>query len=448
MQHIIRTITITIYCLCSVFSSAQINPTTNKISVDVSTQPQSTSFNYDSCFAIGKKLGMTQTGLFQVWTSLETSPLTYNFTIFDIANSYYPAQNMAIDLTLAPIATNVLEVPSDLMTTAFSSTVMINRFKRLLDSVKVHIPNVTLSSLVIGSEHDVYLGSNTAKWNEYTIFYNAVSAYAKTIWPGLKVATELTFDGMVNQNSFAQTLNSSSDYIGVSYYPLNANFTVKPVSIIPVDFTTLVGLYPSKPLCFYQYGYPSSTTCNSSDLQQAQFITQTFTSWDTYPTQIKLIDFTWLHDLSPATVAYYSTYYGISDPVFLEYLRTLGLRTWGSTGTDKLALHELQCQAKQRGYNALNINCTNGINEEKQHTHAFKLYPNPATNQLVVLVDESNPIDVKIYNVIGSELYNSKPIKGMKEFSIDVSPLSVGLYTVGCFLENGSVHFQKLVISR
>ncbi len=448
MQHIIRIITIAICCLCSVFSLAQINPTTNKISVDVSTQPQSTSFNYDSCFAIGKKLGMTQTGLFQVWTSVETSPLTYNFTIFDIANSYYPAQNMAIDLTLAPIATNVLEVPSDLTTTAFSSTVMINRFKRLLDSVKVHIPNVTLSSLVIGSEHDVYLSSNTTKWNEYTIFYNAVSAYAKTIWPGLKIATELTFDGMVNQNSFAQTLNSSSDYIGVSYYPLNANFTVKPISTISIDFATLVGLYPSKPLCFYQYGYPSSTTCNSSDLQQAQFITQTFSTWDFYAGQIKLIDFTWLHDLSPASVSYYSTYYGISDPVFLEYLRTLGLRTWGLTGTDKLALHELQCQAKQRGYNALNMSCTNGINDVKQQTNAFQLYPNPAVNQLVVSFDERDFIEVNIYNSIGIEVYCGKPTNGIKEISIDVSPLSAGLYTVGCFLENGLVHFQKLVISR
>ncbi len=447
-HHLIITISIIINCLFAFFGLAQINPNTNKISVDVSTQPQNTSFNYDSCFAIGKKLGMTQTGLFQVWASIETSPLTYNFTIFDIANSYYPAQNIAIDLTLAPIATNVLEVPSDLTTISFSSIVMINRFKRLLDSINTHIPNITLSSLVIGSEHDVYLGSNTAKWNEYTIFYNAASAYAKTIWPGLKVATELTFDGIVNQNSFAQTLNTSSDYIGVSYYPLNSNFTVKPVSAIPIDFTTLVGLYPSKPLCFYQYGYPSSSTCNSSDLQQSQFISQTFTSWDTYASQIKLIDFTWLHDLSPSTVAYYSTYYGISNPVFLEYLRTLGLRTWGSIGTDKLALHELQCQAKQRGYNTLNMNCTNGINDIKLQTNAFQLYPNPASNQLVVLVDEINPINVKIYNAIGIEIYNVNPIKGTKEIRIDVSPLSSGFYTVGCFLENGSVHLKKLVISR
>jgi hypothetical protein len=337
-------IRIFISLLLSSASIAQINPTSNKI-----------SFNYDSCFAIGKNLGMTQTGIFQTWTAIETSPSNYNFTIFDIANIYYPTQNVAIDLTLAPIATSVLEVPSDLATTAFSSTAMINRFKKVLDSVKAHIPNVTLSSLVIGSELDVYLGSITMQWAEYTTFYNTVSAYAKTLWPGLKVATELTFDGIVNQNTLAQTLNSNSDYIGVSYYPLNSNFTVKPISSVSNDFATLVGLYSSKPICFYQYGYPSSPTCNSSDLQQAQFITQTFAVWDFYASHIRMIDFTWLHDLSPSTVAYYSAYYGISNPVFLEYLRTLGLRTWGSIGTDKLALHELRCQAKQRGYNTLNI---------------------------------------------------------------------------------------------
>jgi len=125
--------------------------------VDVSTMPQNSSYNYDSCFTVGSSLGMGAVGLTQLWTSVETAPLTYDFTIFNIANLYYPSKGMAVDLTLAPINTNVKEVPSDLTTTAFSSTVMISRFKRLLDSIKVHTPNLTLSSLVIGSEHDVYL---------------------------------------------------------------------------------------------------------------------------------------------------------------------------------------------------------------------------------------------------------------------------------------------------
>src|ERR1035437_899878 len=87
---------------------AQINPINNKISVDVSTAPQNAAFNYDSCFAIGKTLGMTQLGLFLNWTTLEKAPNTFDFSLIDIANIYYPAYGVSIDLNLNPINTNHL----------------------------------------------------------------------------------------------------------------------------------------------------------------------------------------------------------------------------------------------------------------------------------------------------------------------------------------------------
>ncbi|MCK9208685.1 MAG: hypothetical protein M0P66_16355, partial [Salinivirgaceae bacterium] len=290
--------------LPSITIKGQITPVDNIIGIDVSTFPQNAGFNYDSCFLLGKNLGMGSVGIFQNWTAIETAPFTYDFAIMDIANYYYPAYSMPVDLTITPIHTNNLEVPSDLTSVAFDDPIFINRFKTLLDSIKVHIPNVTLSSLVIGSEFDVYLGTDAALWTQYANFYNSVSSYAKTLWPGLNVATELTFKGITSQNGFAQVLNSNSDFIGVSYYPLNNDFTVKPVSTVPVDFATLVGLYPTKPICFYQYGYPSSTVCNSSEALQARFITQTFSAWDTYAANIRMIDFTWLHDLDTALVNY------------------------------------------------------------------------------------------------------------------------------------------------
>ena len=369
--------------LLSVIANAQINPTNNKISVDVSTQPQNPAFNYNSCFALGANLGMSSVGIHQSWTALETAPNTFNFTILDIANWYYPAHNMPIDLNIDPLETNHLEVPSDLTNTAFDNPLFIGRFKTLLDSVKVHIPNTTtFSSLVIGSEGDIYLGSNATLWQQYTTFYNAVAAYARVLWPGLKVSTELTFDGLRVYNTYAQTLNTNSDYIGVSYYPINSNFTVKPVSTISIDFATITTLYSSKPICFYQYGYPSSTSCNSSETLQKQFITQTFTSWDAYSSNIRLIDFTWLHDLDTAAVNYNSKYYGITDTVFLEFLHTLGLRTWNGNGTDKAAFIELQCQAMQRGYSNLKINCTTGIAEQNKDNKLIAIYPNPTENIL------------------------------------------------------------------
>ena len=433
--------------LLSVTANAQINPTNNKISVDVSTQPQNAAFDYNSCFALGANLGMSSVGIHQSWTALETAPNIFNFTILDIANLYYPAHNMPIDLNIDPLETNHLEVPSDLTTMAFDNPLFINRFKTLLDSVKVHIPNTTtFSSLVIGSEGDIYLGSNAMLWQQYTTFYNAVAAYARVLWPGLKISTELTFDGLKAYNTFAQTLNTNSDYIGVSYYPLNSNFTVKPVSTIPSDFATITALYPIKPICFYQYGYPSSKSCNSSETQQAQFITQTFQSWDTYASNIRIIDFTWLHDLDTAAVNYNAAYYGISDTAFLEFLHTLGLRTWNGNGTDKQAFLELKCQAKQRGYNSLPITCSTGI-DESSFENTFSMFPNPATETLSIkmLVDIKNA-NIKIYNELGQNVKSKSNINS-RSISIDVADLTSGLYFME--LQNGNRRINgKFIINK
>ncbi len=405
---------------------AQITPANNKIGLDISTNAQNSSvFNYDSCFTVGYNLGMSQVGLFQKWSAIETSPLNYNMTVFDIANIYYPAVNMPIDLTITPINTNVLEVPSDLTSAAFNSTVMISRFNRLLDSVKAHIPNVTLSSLVIGSEHDVYIGNNTSLWADYTVFYNAVMAHAKVLWPGLKVATELTFDGITSHSTQAQTLNTNSDYIGVSYYPLNSNFTVKSPTVIPVDFSTLVNLFPTKKLCFYQYGYPSSATCNSSNALQTQFITQTFLSWDVYAANIRLIDFTWLHDLDPAQVSALGNYYGITNAAFLEYLRTLGLRTWNGNGADKPALNELRCQAKVRGYNNLNLTGCNltGVKENNLNDLSVSVFPNPSSSLINIYTGSDEFTGISIYDAAGKKVREIDFLN-----TVDVSNLDNGIY--------------------
>ncbi|MBA3683407.1 MAG: T9SS type A sorting domain-containing protein [Bacteroidetes bacterium] len=436
--------TATLFFLVIYNYKAQVNSTNNRISMDISTNAQNSNiFNYDSCFAVGDNLGMSSVGLFQSWSAVETSPLNYNMMIFNIANLYYPAVNMPVDLTIAPINTNVKEVPSDLTSTAFSSTVMISRFNRLLDSIKVHIPNVTLSSLVIGSEHDVFMGSNTTLWADYTTFYNAVMIHAKTLWPGLKVATELTFDGIINHNTLAQTLNTNSDYIGVSYYPLNSNFTVKPISTIPVDFATLVNLYSSKPINFYQYGYPSSATCNSSDALQSQFITQTFLSWDVYASNIRMIDFTWIHDLSAAAVNSLSVYYGITNTAFLEYLRTIGLRTWNNNGTDKPALNELRCQAKQRGFNNLPLNCPiTSLNKNKNNA-LISIYPNPATDILNIDIEGGKFDGIIICDVLGNRV-------GQYSFSeqINISHLNNGVYSLKVFKNQNEIFNAKFIISK
>lgn len=432
------------YLVYNLSLSAQINPINNKIGIDLSTMPQSTqTFNYDSCFKIGTDLGMNQIGLFQNWTAVETSPNVFNMTVFDIANIYYPYYNMPVDLTITPIHTNNLEVPNDLISIPFDNSVFIHRFKILLDSIKIHTPNITYSSIIIGSEHDIYLGNDTNKWNQFNVFYDSIAIYAKSLWNNVNIATELTFGGLVTHNTKAQKLNLNSNYIGVSYYPLNSDFTVRPINTIDNDFATLVNLYPNKPICFYQYGYPSSNICNSSEEQQAQFITQTFNSWDTYAENIKLIDFTWLHDLDTSVVNQFSSYYGVSDTAFLEFLRTIGLRTFENKGTDKLALNELRCQLKERNYNSLNLNCSVKISDINPLEKAT-IYPMPTKNILTIEnLHEFKNAEIQIIDNLGNKV-KSISNKFGKIINIDLNGIKSGFYTIN--IKDGNCFVNKKII--
>jgi len=422
---------------------AQISPANNIIAVDVSTyHVQNGTSNYDSTFTIGYDIGMRQVGLFLNWTMLETAPNTYDFSLLDIANIYYPASNMAVDININPINTNRLEVPTDLTALALDDAQMISRYKILLDSVKVHLPGLTISSMIIGSEIGAYLGNDAIKWAQYTSFYEEVGTYARTLWPGLKVAVELQFSDIMNYGTYAQQINNFSDYIGVSYYPLWPDFTVKPTWMVAFDMDTLIDMYPNKPLCFYQFGYPSSPFCASSDSLQADFIHQAFTYWDVFAANIKLIDFTWITDLDTATVNYYAIYYGLADTAFLEFLRTIGLRTWNDNGADKPALNVLRCEAQQRGYNNLPILCGPTSVERVTHGALMNIFPNPNKGKFSLELPEDGHLVV--YDLLGKELLNQAGYSGTNQINVDY--LKPGIYAIKYRSTSGEINSQRLLI--
>ena len=373
------------------FSFAQVTPSANVIAADVSTMPQNSSFNYDSTFAIGKELGMTQTGLFFNWTALETAPFQYDFSILQIANIYYPSTGVAIDLTITPIHTNVLEMPSDLSSLPLDHPDVTTRFITLLDIIFINLPQLPLSSIVIGSEMDVFLGNDSVKWQQFENFFIIVSAHAKTIWPTTPVACEATFAGLTTgaASFYMQQINHFCDYVGVSYYAINGSFQVKDPAAIQNDFSLITTAYPTKPICFYQYGFPSSPACGSNLLLQEQFINQTFNLWDTYASQIRMIDFTWMHDLDTAAVNYFMNYYGVNDPGFAGFLGSIGMRDWTGNGSDKPALVALRCEAKTRGFNQLPLLCTSSIVTPESDSDEIYLNPVPCRDRLNITIPES-----------------------------------------------------------
>jgi hypothetical protein len=209
---------------------------------------------------------------------------------------------------------------------------------------------VTFVSFSIGNEIDIYLGSDNTKWTEYTDFFNQTSAYLKTkVNSSVFIGTKTTFAAITSSNvTRIQTINTNSSGVFVTYYPMNNDFTVKNPSVVIADFTAITTLYPSKPILFLEAGYQTGTLCNSSEEKQRQFIANIFSVWDNHQESVRAINFVWLHDKSQSEVDTLATYYGLTDTVFKEYLKTLGLRN--NDGTAKAGYSELIYQANLRGW--------------------------------------------------------------------------------------------------
>ena len=143
-------------------------------------------------------------------------------------------------------------------------------------------------------------------------------------------------------------LNNFTDVIMTTYYPINDDFSVKPLSIISKDFDNITELYENREIYFLEVGYPSNTTLGSSNSTQAAFIEEIFRQWDSHIDQIELILIVWLHDKSTTEVNDLCDYYNFYSENFKAHLGSLGIRT--SNGIDKDAFLKLKIMAQTRGW--------------------------------------------------------------------------------------------------
>jgi len=306
--------------------------------------------DYGASFLIAKDLGAEVVQLSFGWDDIEASPEVYKNEFLSITNSFYPSYGSSVALVVSPIDTNVNRLPQDLKDKPLNDPEVIARFNKLLDYIFSEIPDLQISSLSIGNEIDVYLGTDSENWVEYQEFFKETSDHAKSLRPGLKVGSKATFEGYTTQpkKDYLLSLNKNTDLLMVTYYPINSDFTMKDPSVVSPDFDNLISIYPNKEIRFLEAGYSSGSVVDSSEQKQAEFIKQVMQSWDKHRGQITLINFVWLHDLPQSKVNDYSKYYGIGSNKFGEYLRTLGLRTY--KGKDKLAMEFLKQALENRGW--------------------------------------------------------------------------------------------------
>ena len=405
--------------------------------------------DYDSAYAYAETGCMESIHLFFTWSSIEISngnfDASYIANTLDIIDIYHPAYGNKAELQIATINTVAKETPSDLLTVNFDDPIMINRFKEFLDTLFIHIPNLELTALNIGNEADIYWGTDATKYSQNKTFLDSVIPYAKQLYfnlhgTNLKVGTTFTFDGLTSASTstLCQSVNNSLDIVTLTYYPLNPDFTMEPPSIVSSDFANLVSIYSDtlQPIYFAECGYASSNSCNSSDVQQAQFFQNVFTAWDTYYDNIKYLTIFKTTDWSQQEVNDFAIYYGISDNIFLEYLRTLGVRTWDSDGTNKPAYETILCELNARSW--CSVSCSTIGVEEKVDADLTEIFPNP-TNGLININTEKLIEQVQVYNSLGELcLVTDNSI-------LNINKLPNGIYYLTILFKTGEIEVRNLL---
>jgi len=397
--------------------------------------------SFDSAYAYGKVGCMESVHTFFTWSLLEPDANGFDATAIantlDILNIYFPIVGDKIELQLAPINTVAKETPTDLLTVNFDDPQLIARFKILLDTFFAHIPDVELTALNIGNEHDVFMGTDAIQYAAYKVFLDSVAPYAQQLYANLhngealKVGTTFTFHGLTDPATagLCQSVNVGRDIVPTTYYPLNGDFTAKPPTVVSTDFADLVALYSdtTQPIYFVECGYPSSPTCNSSEAQQAQFYQEVFAAWDTFEDNIPYLTIFKSTDWSQQEVIAFGQYYGVTSPEFLEFLRSLGVRTWSGNGSDKLAYNAILCALEERNW--CSVTCpTVGVADEAQDVQVT-LYPNPTQGN--VTIESSERIqELRIFSLEGKLVHQTAGA------SFNASSFPRGYYTVQIEFDN------------
>ncbi len=299
---------------------------------------------------LAKSAGVQVVSLKLNWDEVEKKPGVYESPWPKIANDYYPARKEQVSLRLATLDTDRNRLPSDLRGKPLNDPEVIERFDRLIDWIFNEMPDVRLAELSIGNEIDGVLRDDPVKWGQYTEFFEATSRHARERRADLNVGASITFDGHLKYSQFAAAINRQADRIMVSYYPLTSAFEVRPPEVVHDDFNVICRMYPKRSISFLEAGYPSGSRCGSSEAKQEQFVRELFAAWDEHPDFIGIVTFVWLHDLPVPSVETLGKYYGVGSPAFLDYLSTLGLRTFQNAGADKPAFKSFELQAKLRGW--------------------------------------------------------------------------------------------------
>lgn len=314
--------------------------------------PSESDQGFIASFEKAQEAGIQVVEILLPWESIEASQGVYQDPDGVLsAIAFYGAEDVKVLLTIAVINTVKSTVPDYLEGLEYDSPEVVNAFNSMADWVFQQVPaSVTVAGFAIGNEVDLVLEGDSA-WNDYSSFYQQVSEHFRSGHTGIPVGVKCTvIEGLLGgEADELVSINQYSDVIMLTCYPQTAGFQVLSPETVHDHFGQIQSHFPGDSIWITEIGYQSgSEYCGSSQQKQAQFYHELFCAWDDHMDQFQLVLVNWLHDASSEMISEWEDYYGSSDPGFLEFLSTLGLRNHDHT--DKYAWLQVLEETSARGW--------------------------------------------------------------------------------------------------
>lgn len=328
--------------------------------------------SYDDSLQNLKSMGGTFQTYHVNWNTIEgagtgtttSGPLTDPGNGLANLNALANSEGIKITLRIHPVDVPGKAVPADLNSLRFNDPVMLTRFQNMLSFVFTKISPANVTRLVVGNEVDGYNpGSDVNFWLDYSgTFLFGLNIWLNSNYPGIELGFAVTSAGATDPS---KTLYSSGgqrsidvlgdsgwaaavDFIGITYYPLDTSFQMQGNSLVSTMFQNLVA-FTAKPIHIEEVGYASSTTSLGSENLQAEFFCEVFKAWDTHASRISSLAALRMVDKSRSDSESVATTYGLTgNENFIEYIRSLGIRTYDNQ--PKRSFTIIASELQKRGF--------------------------------------------------------------------------------------------------
>lgn len=298
-----------------------------------------------------KAFGVDSIQLTFPWTAFEPDgngldPQVMAF--FEGGMTFYRGKGLQVLLSVPIVDTVATFVPSDLAGQPLDSPAVIARAEAMIAAVIARTGG-ELRYLVLSNEADINLGDGAPTWAELNALTAALAARVRAQRPDVKTGISITAESLIHVpvNSSAQAAVARHDIAFVTYYDAG-NFGAGSSAGIAADLAAITAA-TDRPIVLKEFGYATGPAIGGSEAGQAEFITTAFAAWDVHAARIPLVNFSRMFDGARAVCEAQAGEYGLpGDEAFIQFLCTLGLRTFGDA--EKPAWNRFRTAAQARTF--------------------------------------------------------------------------------------------------